>query len=430
MYSPSSSEIELLRSICERQGVYAEDADLEAVRRLPRGDPAGARRSWSELSRGRAADPGAARRAAARGRALAARGGAVLPRRGSRRARAERLHLRSRRGGARRGGAPAPPAGRSRGAGRGQGRDRRRRHAHDRGLGDPPRQRGEPRTPRPSRACGAAGAIVLGKLNTHEFAFGALTTSPHFGPARNPWALDRICGGSSGGSGAAVAAELAAGHARHRHRRLDPDPGLLLRRHRPAARRRASSRPTASFPSSRSFDTVGPLARSAEDCALLLEALAALTPTEPAARAAYGSASSRRCSSGPTRASPRSCVDGGRARARSAQVERVELPLLEEAGAIQQTIMLPEAADGAPALAARAAGRLRRRRPRAPARGAAAALDRVRRPACERAAWSRASCERAVRALRPARRAGDAGRRAADRRGAVERGERCRTASR
>ena len=56
----------------------------------------------------------------------------------------------------------------------------------------------------------AAGAIVLGKLNLHEFAYGALTTSPHFGPARNPWATDRVCGGSSGGSGAAAAAGLAA----------------------------------------------------------------------------------------------------------------------------------------------------------------------------------------------------------------------------
>src|SRR5262249_23574593 len=57
----------------------------------------------------------------------------------------------------------------------------------------------------------AAGAIVVGKLNTHEFAFGALTTSPHFGPARNPWDPDRMCGGSSGGVGAAVPADLVPG---------------------------------------------------------------------------------------------------------------------------------------------------------------------------------------------------------------------------
>src|SRR5262249_56132422 len=56
-----------------------------------------------------------------------------------------------------------------------------------------------------------AGAVLLGTLNLHEFAYGALTTSPHFGPARNPWATDRVTGGSSGGSGAAAAAELAAG---------------------------------------------------------------------------------------------------------------------------------------------------------------------------------------------------------------------------
>src|SRR5262249_58516547 len=59
-----------------------------------------------------------------------------------------------------------------------------------------------------------AGAIVVGKLNTHEFAFGASTTSPHFGPARNPWSPEHICGGSSGGSGAAAAAGLAAGTPR------------------------------------------------------------------------------------------------------------------------------------------------------------------------------------------------------------------------
>ena len=117
-----------------------------------------------------------------------------------------------------------------------------------------------------------AGAIVLGKLNTHEFAFGASTTSPHFGPAHNPWALDRICGGSSGGSGAAAAADLAAGT-------LGTDTAGSVRI--PACycgvtglRPTTGLVPTAGVvPVSWSLDTVGPIARSAEDCALLLSAL-------------------------------------------------------------------------------------------------------------------------------------------------------------
>ncbi|MEO8458222.1 MAG: amidase, partial [Chloroflexota bacterium] len=53
-----------------------------------------------------------------------------------------------------------------------------------------------------------AGAIVLGKLNLHQFAFGATGRSSHYGPARNPWDLERITGGSSSGSGAAVGARM------------------------------------------------------------------------------------------------------------------------------------------------------------------------------------------------------------------------------
>ena len=51
----------------------------------------------------------------------------------------------------------------------------------------------------------AAGAILLGKTNMHEFAYGITNENPHYGPSRNPWNLDRISGGSSGGSAAAVA---------------------------------------------------------------------------------------------------------------------------------------------------------------------------------------------------------------------------------
>src|SRR5436190_11033400 len=55
-----------------------------------------------------------------------------------------------------------------------------------------------------------AGAVLLGKLNTHELAWGVTTDNPHFGATRNPWDPERIPGGSSGGSGAAIAAGLAA----------------------------------------------------------------------------------------------------------------------------------------------------------------------------------------------------------------------------
>jgi aspartyl-tRNA(Asn)/glutamyl-tRNA(Gln) amidotransferase subunit A len=126
----------------------------------------------------------------------------------------------------------------------------------------------------------AAGAILLGKLNLHEFAYGALTTSPHFGPARNPWSPDRVCGGSSGGDGAAVAAGLAAAT-------LGTDTAGSIRI--PACFCGATGlRPSTGrvsnggvLPVAWSFDTVGPLARTAEDCALLLETIAGHDPRDP-----------------------------------------------------------------------------------------------------------------------------------------------------
>src|SRR5687768_13489298 len=54
----------------------------------------------------------------------------------------------------------------------------------------------------------AAGAVMLGKLNMHECAYGITSSNPHFGAVRNPWNTDHIPGGSSGGSGAAVAAGI------------------------------------------------------------------------------------------------------------------------------------------------------------------------------------------------------------------------------
>lgn len=129
----------------------------------------------------------------------------------------------------------------------------------------------------------AAGAIVLGKTATHEFAFGATTNNPHFGPTRNPWRLDRVPGGSSGGAGAAVAAGLVPIST-------GSDTGGSIRI--PAAacgcvgikptHGRVSLRGT--YPLAPSLDHVGPLARSSADCAAALQAMVAFDPADPWSR--------------------------------------------------------------------------------------------------------------------------------------------------
>jgi aspartyl-tRNA(Asn)/glutamyl-tRNA(Gln) amidotransferase subunit A len=181
-----------------------------------------------------------------------------------------------------------------------------------------------------------AGAIVLGKLNLHEFAYGALSTSPHFGPVRNPWAPDRVAGGSSGGGGAAVAAELSAGA-------LGTDTAGSIRI--PAAFCGVTGhRPTWGLvpsdgvvPVAWSFDAVGPIARSAEDCAILLQAIA---PDLAAAAAAprIGLVTSLVEQADPPVAA---AVEEA---ARELGAEPVEAPVLGHAGLIQQLMMLPEAA--------------------------------------------------------------------------------------
>ncbi len=126
----------------------------------------------------------------------------------------------------------------------------------------------------------AAGAVLLGKNALHEFAFGVTNDNPHFGPTRNPWRLDRIPGGSSGGSGAAVAAGLGPAS-------LGTDTGGSVRI--PASLcgvvglkptyGRVSRRGV--FPLSWTLDHVGPLARTVEDAATVLQAIAGPDPGDP-----------------------------------------------------------------------------------------------------------------------------------------------------
>jgi aspartyl-tRNA(Asn)/glutamyl-tRNA(Gln) amidotransferase subunit A len=118
-----------------------------------------------------------------------------------------------------------------------------------------------------------AGAIFLGKTNLHEFAFGATSINPHYGPVRNPWASHHMSGGSSGGSATAVTAGLAIAS-------LGTDTGGSIRI--PAAACGCVGlKPTYGrvpvygvIPLSPSLDHVGPICRSVWDAALMLEIIA------------------------------------------------------------------------------------------------------------------------------------------------------------
>jgi aspartyl-tRNA(Asn)/glutamyl-tRNA(Gln) amidotransferase subunit A len=128
-----------------------------------------------------------------------------------------------------------------------------------------------------------AGAILLGKTLTHEFASAATTINPHYGTARNPWKHDRITGGSSGGSAAAVAAGLAPFA-------LGSDTGGSIRN--PAALCGiVGLKPTHGrvslmgvCPNVLTFDHLGPMTRTAWDAALVLQALAGYDPRDSTSR--------------------------------------------------------------------------------------------------------------------------------------------------
>lgn len=130
------------------------------------------------------------------------------------------------------------------------------------------------------RALDAAGAVDLGRLNTVEFALGPDGRNVHTGPVLNPWATDRVPGGSSSGSGTSVAAGAIPAA-------LGSDTGGSIRL--PAAAcGLVGLKPTAGligrsgvFPLSGSLDTVGPLCRTVRDAALLTQVMAGHDPDDP-----------------------------------------------------------------------------------------------------------------------------------------------------
>jgi aspartyl-tRNA(Asn)/glutamyl-tRNA(Gln) amidotransferase subunit A len=132
-----------------------------------------------------------------------------------------------------------------------------------------------------ARRLDKAGAILIGKLNTHEFATGGPSLDLPYPPPRNPWSLDHFTGGSSSGSAAAVAAgliPLAMGSDTLGSIRgpasycgiagFKPTYGVVSRR--------------GVVPLSNSFDNCGPMAWTVEDCALLMDAIAGHDPGDPA----------------------------------------------------------------------------------------------------------------------------------------------------
>lgn len=129
----------------------------------------------------------------------------------------------------------------------------------------------------------ASGAVLLGKTNLHEFAYGVTNNNPHFGPARNPWDLSRIPGGSSGGSAAAVAAGLC-------YASIGTDTGGSIRI--PASLCGVVGlKPTLGrvsvdgvIPLSPKLDCVGPLARTVRDAVLVVEPILAAVPGKRGSR--------------------------------------------------------------------------------------------------------------------------------------------------
>lgn len=184
-----------------------------------------------------------------------------------------------------------------------------------------------------------AGAIILGKTNLHEFAYGVTTNNPHFGPTRNPWDTSRIPGGSSGGAAVAIAAGLCVaaigtdtGGSVRIPASLCGIVGLKPSLHRVSI--------DGVVPLSPTLDCVGPLARSVEDAVFVLDAIAASHKNESQFPKALASKAKKKFTLGvpqefffdvlsaEVRASFESAIKA--LRKRGCEIKEVSIPLLNE----------------------------------------------------------------------------------------------------
>lgn len=206
-----------------------------------------------------------------------------------------------------------------------------------------------------------AGAVLLGKLQMHEFAFGASSENPHYGPAHNPWDTNHVTGGSSGGSGSSIAAGQVMAT-------LGSDTGGSVRI--PSALCGiVGLKPTYGlvsrygvYPLCWSLDTVGPMTRSVRDAALVMNTIAGPDARDPS--------SSERTSEDFTwrlgrpieglrigipqehyfdvldAETKNAVMAASRVLAgQGATIEQVSIPMLDNVAAISNTIMLSEAAE-------------------------------------------------------------------------------------